>query len=52
MVSPYPPGVPAVLPGERFNDAVTDYLRSTLAAGATIPDASDPTLKTCRVVKE
>jgi arginine/lysine/ornithine decarboxylase len=52
MVSPYPPGVPAVLPGERFNDAVTDYLRSTLAAGATIPDASDPTLKTFRVVKE
>lgn len=52
MVSPYPPGVPAVLPGERFNQAVVGYLRSTLAAGATIPDASDPSLDTFRVVAE
>jgi len=50
MVSPYPPGVPAVLPGERFNRAVVDYLRAGLAAGMMIPDASDPTLKTFRVV--
>ncbi|GAA3392657.1 Orn/Lys/Arg family decarboxylase [Cryptosporangium minutisporangium] len=27
MISPYPPGVPAVLPGERFNAAVVEYLR-------------------------
>jgi arginine/lysine/ornithine decarboxylase len=52
MVSPYPPGVPAVLPGERFNEAVVGYLRAGLAAGMTIPDASDPTLKTFRVVEE
>ncbi|NUR78944.1 MAG: aminotransferase class I/II-fold pyridoxal phosphate-dependent enzyme [Dermatophilaceae bacterium] len=51
MVSPYPPGVPAVLPGERFNEAVTDYLRAAKAAGATIPDASDPELETFRVVR-
>lgn len=51
MVSPYPPGVPAVLPGERFNQAVVDYLRAGKAAGMTIPDASDPDLKTFRVVK-
>ena len=50
MVSPYPPGVPAVLPGERFNEAIVSYLRTTLAAGATIPDASDPSLNTFRVV--
>lgn len=52
MVSPYPPGVPAVLPGERFNQAVVDYLRAGLAAGMTIPDASDPELSTFRVVSE
>jgi arginine/lysine/ornithine decarboxylase len=51
MVSPYPPGVPAVLPGERFNQAVVDYLRAGKTAGMTIPDASDPDLKTFRVVK-
>ncbi|MDG6103789.1 aminotransferase class V-fold PLP-dependent enzyme [Dactylosporangium aurantiacum] len=51
MVSPYPPGVPAVLPGERFNAAVVDYLRAALAAGMITPDASDPTLRTFRVVR-
>ncbi|WP_270888208.1 aminotransferase class I/II-fold pyridoxal phosphate-dependent enzyme [Pedococcus sp. 5OH_020] len=52
MVSPYPPGVPAILPGERFNRAVVEYLRAGLAAGMTIPDASDPELATFRVVKD
>jgi arginine decarboxylase len=52
MVSPYPPGVPTVLPGERFNDAAVTYLRAGKAAGMTIPDAADPELKTFRVVRE
>jgi len=52
MISPYPPGVPAVLPGERFNQAVVTYLRAGKAAGMTIPDASDPDLNTFRVVRE
>ncbi len=52
MVSPYPPGVPAVLPGERFNEAVVTYLRAGKAAGMTIPDAADPDLATFRVVRE
>jgi len=50
MISPYPPGVPAILPGERFNPAVVSYLRAGKAAGMTIPDASDPALETFRVV--
>ncbi|MBB4695552.1 aminotransferase class I/II-fold pyridoxal phosphate-dependent enzyme [Paractinoplanes abujensis] len=50
MISPYPPGVPAILPGERFTTAVVDYLRAGHAAGMTTPDASDPTLRTFRVV--
>jgi arginine/lysine/ornithine decarboxylase len=52
MISPYPPGVPTILPGERFNRAVVDYLRAGLAAGMVIPDASDPKLETFRVVKD
>jgi arginine decarboxylase len=52
MVSPYPPGVPAVLPGERLNDAIVTYLRAGKAAGMTIPDAADPELKPFRVVRE
>jgi arginine decarboxylase len=52
MISPYPPGVPAILPGERFTEAVVTYLRSGRAAGMTIPDASDPELETFRVVAD
>jgi arginine/lysine/ornithine decarboxylase len=51
MISPYPPGVPAVLPGECFNRAVVDYLRGGVAAGMKLPDASDPKLETFRVVR-
>jgi arginine decarboxylase len=51
MISPYPPGVPAILPGERFNQAVVTYLRTGKAAGMTIPDSSDPDLNTFRVVR-
>jgi arginine/lysine/ornithine decarboxylase len=50
MISPYPPGVPAILPGEVFNAPVVDYLRAGLAAGMIIPDAGDPKLETFRVV--
>jgi arginine/lysine/ornithine decarboxylase len=50
MISPYPPGVPAILPGERFTEPVVRYLRAGKAAGMTIPDASDPSLSTFRVV--
>jgi arginine decarboxylase len=52
MISPYPPGVPAILPGERFNAAVVEYLRAGKAAGMRTPDASDPDLKTFRVVRD
>ncbi len=50
QLTPYPPGIPAVVPGERLNDAVIDYLRSGLDAGMNVPDAADTTLKTLRVV--
>jgi arginine/lysine/ornithine decarboxylase len=44
--------VPAILPGERFNEAVVAYLRAGKAAGMAIPDASDPELATFRVVSD
>lgn len=49
QITPYPPGIPAVIPGERLNAAVFDYLRSGSAAGMTLPDATDPTMKGVRV---
>lgn len=50
MITPYPPGIPAVLPGERLDRAVVDYLTTGRAAGMTIPDAADRDLNTIRVV--
>ncbi|MDP8014754.1 hypothetical protein A6410_00035 [Prescottella equi] len=52
QITPYPPGIPAVVPGERLDRAVIDYLRSGVAAGMNIPDASDTSLEKFRVVKE
>jgi arginine decarboxylase len=50
QITPYPPGIPAAVPGERLNDAVIGYLRSGLEAGMNVPDAADSSLKTFRVV--
>jgi arginine decarboxylase len=50
IVSPYPPGVPVLAPGERITADVVDYLRSGPPAGMFIPDAADPELTTLRVV--
>ena len=49
-ISPYPPGVPAVAPGEVITEAVVDYLRTGLDAGMLLPDVFDPSLKTLRVL--
>jgi hypothetical protein len=49
QLTPYPPGIPVVVPGERLDAAVIDYLRSGTAAGMAVPDATDPSLNTFRV---
>ncbi|MFF7357209.1 aminotransferase class I/II-fold pyridoxal phosphate-dependent enzyme [Streptomyces filipinensis] len=52
MITPYPPGIPAVLPGERLTEPVLRYLTSGVAAGMNLPDAADTQLKTIRVVAQ
>ncbi|MBA2947464.1 aminotransferase class I/II-fold pyridoxal phosphate-dependent enzyme [Streptomyces himalayensis] len=49
MLTPYPPGIPAALPGERLTDPVLRYLRTGVEAGMHLPDAADPALDTVRV---
>ncbi len=51
-IAGYPPGIPALLPGERVSAGVIDYLRATAAAGARLHGASDPTLTTIAVLLE
>ncbi|MEU9966641.1 aminotransferase class I/II-fold pyridoxal phosphate-dependent enzyme [Streptomyces malaysiensis] len=51
-ITPYPPGIPAVLPGEVLKQPVLDYLRTGVKAGMNLPDAADPGLDTIRVLVE
>jgi arginine/lysine/ornithine decarboxylase len=50
QVTPYPPGIPVLLPGERISQEVLDYLFTGIHAGMVIPDATNPQLDTIRVV--
>ncbi len=49
-IAGYPPGVPALLPGERITTEVITYLRELTAAGARLHGAADPTFATIRVL--
>ncbi len=51
-VAGYPPGVPALLPGERVTAEVIAYLRALTGAGARLHGAADPTFATVRVLVE
>lgn len=50
MITPCPPGIPAVLPGERLTEPAPAYLRSGLDAGMHLPDPEDPEPGTVRVL--
>ncbi|GAA4907188.1 aminotransferase class I/II-fold pyridoxal phosphate-dependent enzyme [Streptomyces coeruleoprunus] len=52
MLTPYPPGIPVALPGERLTEPVLRYLTSGVAAGMNLPDAVDSRLRTVRVRAE
>jgi arginine decarboxylase len=52
QITPYPPGIPVILPGERMTGELLDYLHSGPAAGMQLPDPADPSLGTIRVVTQ
>jgi arginine decarboxylase len=49
-IAGYPPGVPALLPGERVTTEVVAYLRALTSAGARLHGAADPQFETIRVL--
>ncbi|MBY4011791.1 PLP-dependent transferase [Rhodococcus fascians] len=51
QLTPYPPGIPTVVPGEQLSSGVVDYLTSGIEAGMNIPDATDRSMKQFRVVR-
>jgi arginine decarboxylase len=51
-IASYPPGVPALLPGERISAETVAYLRELAAGGARLHGASDPQFRTINVLRE
>ena len=51
QITPYPPGIPALIPGERITADILDYPRSGLGAGMVLPDPADQSLSGIRVVR-
>ncbi len=50
LITPYPPGIPALAPGERITAPLIEYLQAFVAAGGFVEGAADQTLGTMRVV--
>ena len=51
-ISPYPPGIPVISPGEEITEDLIDYLKLEMKAGVRIQGPYDDELKIIRVVKE
>src|SRR3954447_10824925 len=51
-IASYPPGVPALLPGERISAETVGYLRELADSGARLHGASDPQFRTINVLVE
>jgi arginine/lysine/ornithine decarboxylase len=50
LVTPYPPGIPVLAPGEVITDTVVDYLEKFVAAGGFVEGAANQSLDRFRVV--
>jgi arginine decarboxylase len=50
LVCPYPPGIPALIPGEIVTQEAIDYLQQILSSGGEVVGNADDTLQSLRVV--
>jgi len=50
-IAGYPPGIPALLPGERITTELVAYLRELKDSGARLHGASDPDFRTIHVLR-
>jgi len=52
FVTPYPPGIPLFVPGERITAEIADYLKTGSAQGIYVEGCADQSLSTLRVVAD
>ncbi|TVR74484.1 MAG: aminotransferase class I/II-fold pyridoxal phosphate-dependent enzyme [Sphaerobacteraceae bacterium] len=52
IVTPYPPGIPVVAPGDELTSTCVDYLEEAAAAGMYISGPRDASLQTIRIVQK
>ena len=52
MLCPYPPGVPAVVPGEVLTQDIIAHLQRVLAQGGKVTGAADESLQSITVVAQ
>jgi len=52
VITPYPPGIPVLSPGEEITREVVDYLKLELDAGVRMQGPYDSELRSIRVVKQ
>ena len=52
MVCPYPPGIPAIAPGEVVSRELVDALREAAGAGTRLSYCADPALGSLQVVAD
>jgi arginine/lysine/ornithine decarboxylase len=50
LITPYPPGVPVLAPGEEVTDEIVEYLQQFVEAGGFVEGAADQALEQLRVV--
>ncbi len=52
LVTPYPPGIPVVAPGELYTEAIVDYLQEIIAVDGFVEGAADQSLCRLRVLAD
>jgi arginine/lysine/ornithine decarboxylase len=52
LVTPYPPGIPTIAPGEVYTEPIINYLEEHDAHDGYVEGAADPTLAKLRVTRD
>jgi arginine decarboxylase len=50
LITPYPPGIPVLAPGEVITESIVEYLQQFVAVGGFVEGASDQSLGSIRAV--